>query len=87
MYLKIYYISLLLSLSINLFFPSCLLFSYVFINIAIAVEKKAGETFDYNKMKVKDLKKILDQRNVKCAGCTEKTEFVKKCETTEHLEM
>jgi hypothetical protein len=38
-------------------------------------------------MRVKELKKLLDQRGVKCSGCTEKSEFVKKCETTEHLEM
>jgi hypothetical protein len=42
---------------------------------------------DYNSMKVKDLKTILSQRNVKCSGCTEKAEFVKKCQETEHLDM
>lgn len=55
--------------------------------IALKVEKKEGEKVDYNKMKVKDLKTLLDQRGVKCVGCTEKPEFVKKCEETEHLEM
>ena len=38
-------------------------------------------------MKVKDLKKLLDQRNVKCSGCTEKPDFVKKCIETEHLDL
>ncbi len=54
-------------------------------------------------MKVKELKTILgmfcdnclklwptfftDQRNVKCVGCSEKADFVKKCQETEHLEM
>ena len=55
--------------------------------VAIKVEKKEGEKTDYNKLKVKDLKKILDQRGVKCSGCTEKTEFVNKCLETEHMEM
>jgi len=36
---------------------------------------------------VKQLKEILDQRGVKCSGCSEKSEFVKKCLDTEHLEM
>lgn len=29
-----------------------------------------------NKLKVKDLKKILDDWNEVCKGCSEKTEFV-----------
>lgn len=53
----------------------------------IKVEKKEGEKVNYGKMKVKDLKKILDQRGVKCTGCSEKTDFVKRCEETEHLEL
>ncbi len=56
-------------------------------SIAMKVEKKAGEAVDYNALRVKQLKEILDQRGVKCAGCTEKTDFVKKCQETEHLEM
>lgn len=53
---------------------------------AVKVEKKEGESVDYNKLKVKDLKKILDQRGVKCSGCTEKVDFVKKCQETDHME-
>jgi mesencephalic astrocyte-derived neurotrophic factor len=53
----------------------------------IKVEKKEGESVNYSKMKIKDLKKILAQRNTKCTGCTEKSDFVKKCEETEHLEL
>ena len=53
----------------------------------IKIEKKEGEKVNYSKMKVKDLKKILDQRGTKCVGCTEKPDFVKKCEETEHLEL
>lgn len=58
-----------------------------FLLLALKVEKKEGEKVDYNKLKVKELKEILNQRNVKCSGCTEKAEFVKKCEETQHLEM
>ena len=51
------------------------------------MEKKEGEAINYNSLKVKELKAILDQRGVKCSGCTEKSEFVKKCQDTEHLEI
>jgi len=52
----------------------------------IKVEKKEGEKVDYGKMRVKDLRKILDQRGQTCTGCTEKPEFVKMCEETEGLD-
>jgi PleD family two-component response regulator len=51
------------------------------------VEKKEGQAVDYNSMRVKQLKELLDQRGVKCSGCTEKTEFVKRCQETENDEM
>jgi hypothetical protein len=55
---------------------------------ALKVEKKEGEaTVDYNSLRVKQLKEILDQRGVKCSGCTEKSEFVKRCLETENGEM
>lgn len=28
-----------------------------------------------------------DQRGVKCIGCSEKADFVKKCEESEHLDL
>jgi hypothetical protein len=54
---------------------------------AIKVEKKEGEKIDYGKMKVKELKTLLDQRGVKCVGCSEKADFVKKCQETEHMDL
>lgn len=57
------------------------------VKYPLKVEKKDGEAVDYNKLRVKELKTILDQRGVKCSGCTEKIDFVKKCQETEHLEM
>jgi len=58
------------------------------VKYPIKVEKKEGETkVDYNKMKVKELKTILNERGVKCSGCSEKSEFVKKCEETEGQEL
>ncbi len=57
------------------------------IHIALKVEKKEGEATDYTKLKVKELKEILNLRNVKCTGCSEKAEFVKKCLETEHLDL
>lgn len=53
------------------------------IKYPLNVEKKKGETVDYNGMKVKQLKEILDTRGAKCVGCSEKADFVKKCQETE----
>lgn len=50
------------------------------------VKVERGVT-DYNKMRVKQLKKILSDRGVMCKNCLEKSEFVKKCKETEHLEL
>lgn len=57
------------------------------VKYPLKVEKKDGEAVDYGKMKVKELKELLNNRGVKCTGCTEKDDFVKKCRETEHLEM
>jgi len=54
---------------------------------AVKVAKAEGQATNYNTLKVKELKQILDQRGVKCSGCTEKAEFVKKCQETEHLDI
>jgi mesencephalic astrocyte-derived neurotrophic factor len=40
---------------------------------------------DLKKLKVKDLKKILNEWGEDCSGCTEKTEFIKKIEDIKHL--
>ena len=40
---------------------------------------------DIKKLKVKDLKKILNDWGHDCNGCTEKSEFVKKIEELKHL--
>jgi len=57
------------------------------VKYPIKIEKKEGEQIDYNSMRVKQLKTLLDQRGVKCQGCSEKSEFVKRLQETEHLEM
>ena len=57
------------------------------VKYPIKIEKKEGEKIDYNSMRVKQLKTLLDQRGVKCQGCSEKSEFVKRLQETEHLEM
>ena len=43
-------------------------------------------TASYQKMKVKELRRVLNDRGVECKGCTEKKEFVKKVIDTMHLE-
>lgn len=53
-------------------------------SVAIKVEKKEGEaTVDYNKMKIKELKQLLKERDVSCVGCTEKADYVKKAQESE----
>eukprot|EP00968_Pinguiococcus_pyrenoidosus_P008950 scaffold676_cov273-Pinguiococcus_pyrenoidosus.AAC.1 len=47
------------------------------------VEK--GET-DYSKLRVKQLKSILADRGVECVGCLEKSDYVKRCQDTEHMD-
>jgi mesencephalic astrocyte-derived neurotrophic factor len=56
------------------------------VKYPLKVEKKAGEKVDYGKMKIKELKELLNNRGVKCTGCTEKPDFVKKCEESEGLD-
>ena len=62
---------------------------YTFLSIlaALKVEKEAGGSVDYNSMRVKQLKTLLDQRGVRCSGCTEKSEFIKRCQETENLDL
>eukprot|EP00349_Pseudokeronopsis_sp_Brazil_P000367 CAMPEP_0202960108 /NCGR_PEP_ID=MMETSP1396-20130829/4264_1 /ASSEMBLY_ACC=CAM_ASM_000872 /TAXON_ID= /ORGANISM="Pseudokeronopsis sp., Strain Brazil" /LENGTH=174 /DNA_ID=CAMNT_0049679097 /DNA_START=110 /DNA_END=634 /DNA_ORIENTATION=+ len=57
------------------------------VKYPLKVEKKEGEKVDYNKLKVKQLKAILDERGVKCVGCSEKADFVKKCEESENMDL
>lgn len=55
------------------------------IKYSIDTGKKSGEPVNYKKMRVKHLKQILRERGVTCRGCTDKREFIKKCQDTEHL--
>jgi hypothetical protein len=57
------------------------------VKYPIKIEKKEGEKVDYGKMRVKQLKEILNQRGAQCQGCSEKSEFVKRCEDTEDMEL
>ena len=56
------------------------------VKFKINTKKEGAEPVNYKKMRVKHLKQILRDRGVQCHGCTEKSEFVKKCRDTEHLE-
>ena len=48
---------------------------------ALIVDKALDwKTIDLNKMRVKELKKILDDWNEECKGCSEKPDFVKRIE-------
>ncbi|TYZ57983.1 hypothetical protein PybrP1_008438 [[Pythium] brassicae (nom. inval.)] len=44
---------------------------------------KTDVNTDYTKLRVKQLKKILAERNVECVGCVEKEDFIKKIKETE----
>lgn len=48
---------------------------------------KVDKDTDYSKLRVKELRKILDNRGVGCDGCLEKGDYVRKCQETEHLEL
>lgn len=48
---------------------------------------KIDKNMDYDKLRVKALKKVLRDRGVTCEGCLEKTDFVKRCKETEHMEL
>jgi hypothetical protein len=66
-------LSLLCLAVIALLLLSCLSGAYVHAADAVLTEA------DFKKMKVKDLKKFLDDRSAVCAGCEEKSEFVREC--------
>ncbi|KAF0688234.1 Aste57867_20104 [Aphanomyces stellatus] len=56
-----------------------------FCSIRFPIKTEAGA--DYSKLRVKELKKILSERGVSCNGCVEKSDFVKKLQETEHMEL
>jgi uncharacterized membrane protein len=60
-------------------------FFFFVVQYSIDTGKQSGEPVNYKKMRVKHLKQILRERGVTCRGCTDKREFVKKCQDTEHL--
>ena len=45
------------------------------------------KNIDYNTLRVKQLKQILNDRGAECTGCLEKPDFVKRCKETEHMEL
>lgn len=49
--------------------------------------KRDFSKIDYSKLRVKELKRILAERGVTCKNCLEKSEFVKRCKETNHLEL
>ncbi|OQR84845.1 hypothetical protein ACHHYP_12647 [Achlya hypogyna] len=48
---------------------------------------KAAKGTDYSKMRVKELKKILQERGESCNGCVEKSDFIKRLQDTERDEL
>lgn len=48
---------------------------------------KTDADTDYSKMRVKQLKAVLSDRGVDCNGCLEKSDYVKRCKETEHIEL
>ncbi|EQC38691.1 hypothetical protein SDRG_04386 [Saprolegnia diclina VS20] len=48
---------------------------------------KAAKGTDYSKMRVKELKKILQERGENCNGCVEKSDFIKRLQETERDEL
>eukprot|EP00532_Pseudo-nitzschia_australis_P008310 CAMPEP_0168173822 /NCGR_PEP_ID=MMETSP0139_2-20121125/6128_1 /TAXON_ID=44445 /ORGANISM="Pseudo-nitzschia australis, Strain 10249 10 AB" /LENGTH=156 /DNA_ID=CAMNT_0008091837 /DNA_START=132 /DNA_END=602 /DNA_ORIENTATION=- len=54
-------------------------------SVKFPVKTDKMEKKDLSKLRVKQLKKILDQRGVSYAGLLEKEEFIRKIQDTEHL--
>ena len=54
-------------------------------SVKFPVKTENLEKKDLSKMRVKQLKKILDERGVDYKGLLEKEEFIKKVQDTEHL--
>lgn len=54
-------------------------------SVKFPVKTENLEKKDLSKLRVKQLKKILDERGVDYKGLLEKEEFVKKVQDTEHL--
>lgn len=48
---------------------------------------KTDANTDYSKLRVKQLKNILSDRGTNCPNCVEKSEYVKRCKETEHMEL
>lgn len=54
---------------------------------ATAAEKVDRGNTDYSKMRIKQLRNILAERGIECVGCIEKSDFVRRCKETEHMEL
>jgi hypothetical protein len=50
-------------------------------------EKLDLSKIDLGKLRVKQLKNILNERGVACEGCLEKSDFVKRVEATMHMDL
>lgn len=48
-------------------------------------EAEAKELPNFKKMKVKELRALLEERGVECRGCAEKSDLVARVEETYHL--
>ena len=53
--------------------------------VKFPVKTEKMEVKDISKLRVKQLKGILQDRGVECKGCVEKAEFIKKVQDTAHL--
>lgn len=61
----------------NIQYGSLLTLQFIYIFIEKTIDLK---TVDLNKLKVRDLKKILSGWDEDCDGCIEKSEFIKRIE-------
>lgn len=53
---------------------------------AVKVEQAASSE-DIKKLRVKQLKRILNDRGVECEGCLEKEDYVKRVLETAHMDL
>lgn len=64
-------------ISCSVLLKTCLFF--LFLSVLLSTDKQVDlSTVDLKKLKVKDLKKILDEWGESCKGCAEKSDFIRK---------
>ena len=63
----------------------CVLVLAVLAPAAAATEVQYDENTDFSKLRIKELRRLLEERDVQCKGCVEKEHFVQMVKESIHL--